>query len=120
MARVPFGIIILAVLNFLTGILLLVGETLFPTFSGFILSEIFSGIQYGFLIIALVYIILGLGLFSLAGWAWYADIIFAIFNLIVILWNILVGGSIPWITLILNVIIVLYLNERGIKSKFRV
>jgi uncharacterized membrane protein (DUF2068 family) len=120
MARVPLGVIILAILNFLTGILLLIGSTLLTDFSWLLLNEIFSSIQYGALIVAIIYIILGLGLFSLAGWAWYADIIFAIFNLIVIIWNILVGGSIPWIALILNLIIVLYLNQRGIKSKFHV
>jgi len=120
MARVPLGVIILAVLNFLTGILLLLGSTLLTDFSWLLLSEIFASVQYGALIVAIVYIILGLGLFSLAGWAWYADIIFALFNLIVIIWNILVGGSIPWIALILNLIIVLYLNQRGIRSKFHV
>jgi uncharacterized membrane protein (DUF2068 family) len=120
MAHVPLGVIILAVLNILTGILLFIGSTLLTGFSWLLLSEIFSSIQYGALIIALLYIILGLGLFSLAGWAWYADIIFAIFNLIVIFWNILVGGAIPWITLILNLIIVIYLNQGGIKSKFHV
>jgi uncharacterized membrane protein (DUF2068 family) len=120
MTRVPLGVIILAVLNILTGILLLIGSTLLASFSWLLLSEIFSSIQYGALIIALLYIILGLGLLSMAGWAWYADIIFAIFNLIIIIWNILVGGSIPWVTLILNLIIVLYLNQRGIKSKFHV
>ncbi|MDF1539437.1 MAG: hypothetical protein P1Q69_11105 [Candidatus Thorarchaeota archaeon] len=123
MARVPLGIIILAILNFLTGLLLFLGSTpLLSEFSWILLSNLLSSIPYSILIVALIYIVLGLGLFTLAKWAWFADILFAIFNLLIIVLDVLgifgSPGGIPWVALILNIIIVLYLNQRSIKNKF--
>jgi len=118
MARVPLGIIILAILNILTGILLIVGSVLWTEFGWALLVALFASIPYGAIIVALVYILIGIGLLSLSGWAWYADIIFAIFNLLLIVWDFITTSNIAWISLILNLIIALYLNQGGIRHKF--
>ncbi|MFW9919708.1 MAG: hypothetical protein ACFFED_08925 [Candidatus Thorarchaeota archaeon] len=126
MARVPLGVIILGVLNFLTGILLLIGSTpLLADFNWILLTGIIQGLPYGAILVGLAYILLGFGLLSLARWAWYADIILALINLLLIVVDILGAGSIqlgniPWISLILNLIIVVYLNQRSIRRKFDV
>ncbi|MFW9933887.1 MAG: hypothetical protein ACFFDR_14720 [Candidatus Thorarchaeota archaeon] len=126
MARVPLGVIILGVLNFLTGILLLIGSTpLLADFNWILLTGIIQGLPYGAILVGLAYILLGFGLISLARWAWYADIILALINLLLIVVDILGAGSIqlgniPWISLILNLIIVVYLNQRSIRRKFDV
>ncbi len=124
MARLPLGVLLLAVLNIVTGILMLLGSTpLLNEFNWVLLTELLQTIPYGGFIIAVVYIILGLGLISLAKWAWYADIIFALFNLVLIFLDIFAAGAInlaqiAWIPLLLNLIIVIYLNQGSIRRKF--
>ncbi len=126
MARVPLGVIILGVLNFLTGILLMVGSTpLLADFNWILLTGIIQGIPYGAFLIGLAYVLLGFGLITLAAWAWYADIILALVNLLLMAVDIISAGSInlgniPWISLLLNLIIVFYLNQRSIRRKFNV
>lgn len=125
MARVPLGVAFLAVLNLLAGILILVGSSpIFSEFSYLVLAHILQSVQYGMVLIAVIYIALGLGLLSLARWAWYADIIFAMLNLLIIALGVIGPGgtlnlsNISWISLLLNLIIVLYLNQESIKRKF--
>ena len=126
MARIPLGVALLAVLNLITGVLLLVGSTpLLADFNWLLLIALLRNIPYSVLIIGIIYILLCVGLLSLARWAWYADIIFAIFNLILIALDIISMGTIhlnniAWIPLILNLIIVLYLNQYGIRRKFNI
>lgn len=127
MSKVPLGVIFLAVLNILAGILILVGDNpLFHDYSIFILSSILRSIPYGPIIMGLIYIVLGFGLFSLAKWAWYIDIAFALLNLLIIILDVFTTGgplhigSILWIPLLINLIIVLYLNQGTIRRKFEV
>lgn len=118
MARVPLGIVILAVLNLLVGVLLLVGGGLLaPEFSWMILSSILDPLPNARLLIALIYILLGIGLLTLSSWAWWLDMIFAIINLIILL---LTFPHIALIPFIVNLIIVLYLNQGSIRRKFNV
>ncbi len=127
MARVPLGVAFLATLNLLTGILILMGSgPLFGEFTYLILGYVLKQVQYGSIILGLIYIMLGIGLLTLSRWAWYGDIIFGLFNLLIIILGVIAPGgplgpgNISWITLILNLIIVLYLNQEGIRRKFDV
>jgi hypothetical protein len=118
MAKVPTGVAILAVLNMLVGILIILGT--YSLLSGY--GHLFVGpwmmnIEGMSLLIGLFYVFLGIGLFSLATWAWWVDIFFAILNLLIAL---LSYPQLSWLTIIINLVIVVYLNQSGIKRKFKV
>ncbi len=118
MADVPLGVIILSVLNLLAGVLILVGSFNFlgP------LSWLFAGtylmsLPHGATIVGLLYVLIGLGLLALASWAWWLDMIFVLINIIILLLDF---PAVAWIPLIVNVIIVLYLNQGSIRRRFDV
>ncbi|NWF94553.1 MAG: hypothetical protein HXY34_00250 [Candidatus Thorarchaeota archaeon] len=118
MASVPLGVVVLAVLNILAGILLLVGSwSILSPWSWLFLGSFLLSIPNATLIVGLLYVLIGLGLLSLASWAWWADMVFAIINLILLLIS---YPSIAWLPLIVNLIIVLYLNQGGIRRRFHV
>ncbi len=118
MAKVPAGVAILAVLNMLVGILMILGSlSLLSGYGNLIVGPWLTSIEGAAIIIGLFYIILGFGLFSLMSWAWWVDMFFALLNLLI---SVLSYPSISWLTLIINLIIVVYLNQGSIKRKFRV
>ncbi|MHA1780064.1 MAG: hypothetical protein ACTSYL_04245 [Candidatus Thorarchaeota archaeon] len=60
MARVPLGVVFLAVLNLLAGILILVGSSPISEFSHLVLAHALQSVQYGMVPIAVIYIALWL------------------------------------------------------------
>ena len=104
----PLGVTILAILELLGGLFLFLAAlalSLFPFF-GIFLAAIVG-------IVALFYFVVAYGLFAMKSWAWIWAIITNILGLI---FN-LAGQS--WFGLILNIIVILYLNQSDIKSRFR-
>jgi len=118
MSKVPLGVLILAVLNLLVGLLMLIGSSIFPAdYTWLILGSLLSSIPNAHLIIALIYILLGVGLLTLSRWAWWLDIIFAVISLVILLLDF---PNIALIPFVVNLIIILYLNQGSIRRKFKV
>ena len=110
----PLGVTILAILQLLGGIL--------GIFSGFgiVMLAMLTPSLIFFLIIGAVLLITGLlglivgwGLYTMKSWAWMLAMILNIINIIIAV------ISFDIISLIIPVIIVLYLNQADIKSRFR-
>ena len=111
----PLGVTILAVLEIIVGLLGL--------FSGFTLITVGAMVPFlaGFaiilgavvLFIGLLDVIIGWGLWSLKSWAWMVALIVNIINLI------LNAVQFAWLGAIINLIIILYLQQGDIKSRFR-
>ena len=104
----PLGVTILAILELLGGLFLFLAAlalSLFPFF-GIFLAAIVG-------LIALFYFVVAYGLFAMKSWAWIWAIIT---NILGAIFNIAGQG---WIGLIINIIIILYLNQSDIKSRFR-
>jgi len=104
----PLGVTILAILELLGGLFLFLAAlalSLFPFF-GIFLAAIVG-------IIALFYFVVAYGLFAMKSWAWIWAIIT---NILGAIFNIAGQG---WFGLIINIIIILYLNQSDIKSRFR-
>ena len=111
----PLGVTILAVLEIIVGLLGL--------FSGFTLITVGAMVPFlaGFaiilgavvLFIGLLDVIIGWGLWSLKSWAWMVALIVNIINLI------LNAIQLAWLGAIINLIIILYLQQGDIKSRFR-
>jgi uncharacterized membrane protein (DUF2068 family) len=111
----PLGVTILAVLEWIGAILVLITAiglialgAAIPLFGA--LGLIFGVIM---LLLALVSFIIGYGLFTLKSWAWMLAIIFNILDIIL--------GIVAFdiITIIISLIIVIYLQQGDIKSRFR-
>ena len=111
----PLGVTIIAVLNILGGLL-----SIFGGFTSLTLGLALG--PFGFLLIILgaiilflgiINLIIGWGLWSLKSWAWMAALIINIINLIL---NVL---SYSWLPAIINLIVILYLQQGDIKSRFR-
>ena len=111
----PLGVTILAVLEIIVGLLGL--------FSGFTLLTLGAMVPFigafaallgaVVLIIGIVDVIIGWGLWSLKSWAWMVALIVNIINLI------LNAIQLAWLGAIINLIIILYLQQGDIKSRFR-
>ena len=111
----PLGVTILAVLEIIVGLLGL--------FSGFTLLTLGAMVPFigafaallgaVVLIIGIVDVIIGWGLWSLKSWAWMVALIVNIINLI------LNAVQFAWLGAIINLIIILYLQQGDIKSRFR-
>jgi hypothetical protein len=112
----PLGVTILAVLEIIVGLLGL--------FSGFTLLTLGSLMPFGLgafaaiigavvLFIGILDVIIGWGLWSLKSWAWMVALIVNIINLI------LNAIQLAWLGAIINLIIILYLQQGDIKSRFR-
>ncbi|RDE12606.1 MAG: hypothetical protein C4K47_07670 [Candidatus Thorarchaeota archaeon] len=118
MAKTPTGVAVLALLNLLVGLLMLAGSLdMLGPLQEWVLSPGLLNIPQASLILGLFYLLLGIGLLMLAPWAWWADMLFAILNLLV---SFISYPQISWIPLVINLIIVLYLNQGSIKRRFRV
>jgi hypothetical protein len=111
----PLGVTILAVLEIIVGALGLFGAiglitlgAMIPWLGGF---AVILGVVVLFL--ALIDLIVGWGLWTLKSWAWMVALIVNIINLILnaVQFNLL--GA------IINLIIIIYLQQGDIKSRFR-
>ena len=111
----PLGVTILAILEILGGILSIIGGFGLVTLAmlmgplGF-LFMIVGGLT---LLLGIIALIIGWGLWSLKSWAWMAALIINLINLIL---NILSGG---YLSAVINLIIIIYLQQGDIKSRFR-
>ncbi|MBD3405327.1 MAG: hypothetical protein GF411_04210 [Candidatus Lokiarchaeota archaeon] len=117
MAKTPLGVMILGIIHILIGALMFAGAGLLGPLTDWIISPIVLSIANASTIIAIFYIILGICLILMMTWAWYVGIAFAIIN---VLFSVLGFPSIQWITLIINLLIIFYLNSRGIRRRFSV
>ncbi|MHA2143351.1 MAG: hypothetical protein ACXADC_13630 [Candidatus Thorarchaeota archaeon] len=104
----PLGVMILAILQILGALgIILTGVALFIIpFFGFL----FGGIA---ILIGLFFLWIGLGLWNMKGWAWMWAMIMNIIGAII---NLLGAG---WIGLIINIVVLVYLNTPEIKAVFR-
>jgi hypothetical protein len=104
----PLGVMILAVLNWLQALLIIgLGVILFAIpFFGAVLGVIA-------ILIGLFFFYIGLGLWNMRGWAWMWAMLLNIVGAII---NLFGAG---WIGLVVNIIIILYLNAPDIRRVFR-
>ncbi|MHA1666679.1 MAG: hypothetical protein ACTSW7_04840 [Candidatus Thorarchaeota archaeon] len=106
----PLGVTILAILQLLGGVISIFGGLaivmIFPVIFTLILGAIL-------LIVGLVGLIVGWGLYTMKSWAWMLAMILNIINIIIAV----IGFDL--ISLIIPVIIVIYLNQPDIKNRFR-
>lgn len=106
----PLGVTILAILQLLGGILgILAGLAIVMVFP-VLLTLIIGAVL---LIVGLLGLIVGWGLYTMKSWAWMLAMILNIISIILGIINF------DLISLIIPVIIVLYLNQADIKSRFR-
>ncbi|MGQ4912637.1 MAG: hypothetical protein ACP6KW_10750 [Candidatus Thorarchaeota archaeon] len=110
----PLGVTILAILEILGGILGILGgfavvslEMIYPT------GGLFLAIGALTLILGFVALIIGWGLWSLKSWAWMAALIINLINLILNIFSFALLGA------VINLIIIIYLQQADIKSRFR-
>jgi uncharacterized membrane protein (DUF2068 family) len=110
----PLGVTILALLQIIGGLLALLGGAvlLIIPFIGWIIGGVI-------IIIALFDLLIGWGLWSMKSWAWMAAIILNLISLILSLATGFTTGSFDWIGIIIDLIIILYLQQADIKSRFR-
>jgi hypothetical protein len=104
----PLGVMILAVLNFLQGVfIMLAGLVLFIIpFFGLILG----GIVF---LIGFFAFYIGLGLWNMKSWAWMWAMLINILGAII---NLFTAG---WVGLVINIVIIVYLNAPDIRQVFR-
>ncbi len=112
----PLGETILGILQILGGILSIVAG-----FGLIALAALMTGLELLFmaigamtLILGIVGLIVGWGLYTMKSWAWMIAIILNIINIILAIYPSFNIGS-----MIIPVIIILYLNQADIKSRFR-
>ena len=106
----PFGITLLAFLHFISGLFGFAGGVgvtiLLPNILGLVLGGVL-------VVLGLLTFVVGWGLWNLRSWAWIWSMIVNILSIIVNL------VSSNWIGIIIPLIIVIYLNQKEIKSRFR-
>ncbi|MDH4215061.1 MAG: hypothetical protein OEV85_14185 [Candidatus Thorarchaeota archaeon] len=104
----PLGVTILALLQIIGGMLsLLTGAYIFSfPFFGWIVGVVV-------VLLALLDLIIGWGLWAMKSWAWMAAIILNIISLIMAI------PTFDYLSIIISLIIILYLQQADIKSRFR-
>ena len=112
----PLGVTILGILQILGGILSIVAG-----FGLIALAALMTGLELLFMAIGAVTLVLGIvglivgwGLYTMKSWAWMLAIILNIINIILAIYP-----SFNIISMIIPIIIILYLNQADIKSRFR-
>jgi uncharacterized membrane protein (DUF2068 family) len=68
--------------------------------------------------IAVFYVVLAVGLWQMHDWAWYAAMIACGLSMFFTIWRHFNGGQ-PYVTMLLVVVIVFYLNQREVKATFK-
>jgi hypothetical protein len=111
----PLGVTILAVLEIIGGILSIIGGFGVVTLAMLLgpLGFLFMILGAITLLLGIIALVIGWGLWSLKSWAWMAALIINLINLIL---NVLSAG---WLPAIINLIIIIYLQQGDIKSRFR-
>ncbi|TFG14780.1 hypothetical protein EU537_02240 [Candidatus Thorarchaeota archaeon] len=99
----PLGVTLIAILQILQAIALIVFG---------ILTLVVPFIGIPLLVIGLILFYIGKGLWEMENWAWLWAIILNIIG------GLIAIASNNWISLVLSVIIVIYLNTEDIKSRF--
>ena len=107
-AERPLGVTILALLQIIGGIFSLIGGSIFFIIP--IIGWIIGGV---IVFLALLDLLIGWGLWSMKSWAWMAAIILNIISLIIAI------PTFDYISIIIALIIILYLQQGDIKSRFR-
>lgn len=118
----PFLVTVLSVLYLLIGIIMLIGGALIV--AGGVLSDIDGSTEIGgigggaAIILGLIMLVIGAGLYK--GWRimWYLGVLFAIIGLVVSIISIVGGGAVSVVTLIIELIILWYLFRRNVKAFF--
>ena len=112
----PLGVTILGILQILGGIL-----SIFAGFGLIALAALMTGLELLFMAIGAVTLVLGIvglivgwGLYTMKSWAWMMAIILNIINIILAIYP-----SFNIMSMIIPIIIILYLNQADIKSRFR-
>lgn len=127
----PMGVTIVAVLTMLLGVAgviragMIAGvagsvEALYPVF-GVSAADGLSTIGIVALIVAVVTILVGIGLWMLQQWAWMVAIVVIVLELLLAGWSLLtVGmGSVHWLGVILAAVVLFYLLRDEVKSAFQ-
>ncbi|MFW9770498.1 MAG: hypothetical protein ACFFF9_10830 [Candidatus Thorarchaeota archaeon] len=111
----PLGVTILAVLEIIAGALGLFGAITLITIGAMIPWLGAFAVIFGVVVLflALIDLIVGWGLWTLKSWAWMVALIVNIINLI------LNAVQFAWLGAIINLIIIIYLQQGDIKSRFR-
>ncbi|MBE9140230.1 hypothetical protein IQ254_24025 [Nodosilinea sp. LEGE 07088] len=130
----PTGVTILAVLQFIGGVLSLLFGLSSLFFGGLMVASYAAAtagaeINMGpvLLIAAVVAIISGLigllagyGLFTLKGWGWTLAMVFSVINVISNVLGLIQGGSVPGsiVGIVISGLIIYYLNQSNVKRAF--
>jgi len=109
----PLGVTILALLEIIVGALGLFGAITVITFGSILFGAFGLILGVIVLFLALIDLIVGWGLWTLKSWAWMVALIVNIINLI------LNGVQLNLLGAIINLIIIIYLQQGDIKSRFR-
>jgi uncharacterized membrane protein (DUF2068 family) len=118
----PLGISLLAILNIIVGIFgILSGITIDFIMSGGALT-IVSSYQLGALVIAILQIVAGYGLWTLKSWAWWLAAFATLFGLVINVLIIFTDFSL-WNTyllpILIRIVILAYLLRASVKDRFR-
>jgi uncharacterized membrane protein (DUF2068 family) len=113
----PLGVTILAVLQIIGGLLSLVVAIPLMTIAALlpILGFLFLIMGAVMALLGILALVVGWGLWSLKSWAWILALILNIINLILNIAN----WEVAWFSAIINLIIIIYLQQADIKSRFR-
>lgn len=109
----PLGVTILALLEIIVGALGLFGAITVITFGSILFGAFGLILGVIVLFLALIDLIVGWGLWTLKSWAWMVALIVNIINLI------LNAVQLNFLGAIINLIIIIYLQQGDIKSRFR-
>ncbi len=116
--RRPLGITIIAILLFIGAILgIVTGLMSLGVFGAS--SNAPAGVVT--LVLAVIQFIVALGLWRLAKWAWSVAVIVVVLRVAAEIWALVAGAGLAAVivSLVINVIILLYLMSGGVRSAFR-
>lgn len=109
----PLGVTILAILQILGGLMMLVLGAL-ATLAG-LLFILFAIVGVAMVILGFLGLIVGFGLWGLKSWAWTWAMIVNILTIILGLFDL----ASNFVSIVISLIIVIYLNQPDIKRRFR-
>jgi uncharacterized membrane protein HdeD (DUF308 family) len=109
----PLGVTILAILQILGGLVMLVVGAL-ATLAG-LLFILFAIVGIVMVILGLLGLVVGFGLWGLKSWAWMWAMIVNILSIIFGLFNLQAN----FVSIVISLIIIIYLNQPDIKRRFR-
>ena len=109
----PLGVTILAILQILGGFFMLITGAL-AALAG-LLFIIFAIIGVAMMILGLIGLVVGFGLWGLKSWAWTWAMIVNILSIIFGLFNLQAN----FVSIVISLIIIIYLNQPDIKRRFR-